>query len=298
MTHEQWLKERQGGIGGSDISAILGLNAYKSKLDVYHEKVAESVEDVQNEDMLRGTLLEDFVAQMYSKLSGDEIRKPKRKIFRHRNYDYIRASVDRFYGKESNILECKTSAKKITHDNIYPSWVCQVQWYMMVLGKSTSTIVWCCPPGFSVEWLEIPADKEFQKYMLKEAKAFWNDHVLARVAPEPTTADDIAKAYPTSKEETIAADEDMMNLLGNYAELRKREKEIKEAKDQVADAIKMYMRDCAVLKYQDQTVATFRNTKDSVSLDSKALLLNMPEVYEKFSVTKPGSRRLVISWGE
>jgi putative phage-type endonuclease len=298
MTHQEWLKERQGGIGGSDISAILGLNPYKSKLDVYYDKVAETVEDIQNEDMLRGTLLEDFVAQMFGKLAGEEIRKPKRKIFYHRKHDYIRASVDRFYGKDSNILECKTSAKKITHDTIYPAWVCQVQWYMMVLGKSTSTVVWCCPPGFSIEWMEIPASKDFQKYMLEEAQKFWNDHVLARVAPEAVTAQDVARLYPVSKEESIVADEDMMNLLANYSELRKREKEVKEAKDVVSDAIRMYMKDCAVLKYNDQTVATFRTTKDSVSFDSKALQSDNPELYAKYASTKPGSRRLVVTWGE
>lgn len=301
MTHQEWLKERQQGIGGSDISAILGLNPYKTKLDLYHDKVSETIEDIQNEDMLRGTLLEEFVAQMYGSLASAEIRRPKRKIFKHKTYDFMRASVDRFYSDEAGkdqILECKTSAKKITHDNIYPSWVCQVQWYMMVLGKKTSTIVWCCPPGFTVEWLEITADKEFQKYMKQEAIKFWNDHVLARNPPEPANAADVAKLFPTSKEESINADEAMMDVLAKYDELRKREKEIKEAKEQVADVVKMYMKDCAVMKYQDQTVASYRNTKDSVTVAVKSLEEKYPEIYNELKSVKTGTRRLVISWGE
>jgi putative phage-type endonuclease len=301
MTHQEWLLERQKGIGGSDISAILGLNPYKTKLDVYHDKMASKVEDAPNEDMLRGQLLEEFVAQMYGKLAGAEIRKPKRKIFRHRTYDYIRASVDRFYtdasGKD-NILECKTSAKKITHDTIYPAWVCQVQWYMMILGKKTSTIVWCCPPGFSIEWMEIPASKDFQKYMLEEAKKFWHDHILAAVPPEPTTAADVARLFPVSKEEAIHADESMMDVLGRYSELSKQEKAIKAEKDQLSDVIRIFMKDYGVLKYQDQTVATYRTVKDSLTVPSKALEEKYPEIYNELKVVRPGSRRLLVTWGD
>lgn len=34
----EWLRERQKGIGGSDIGAILGLNKYKTAFEVYLEK--------------------------------------------------------------------------------------------------------------------------------------------------------------------------------------------------------------------------------------------------------------------
>lgn len=37
-TREEWLELRTQGIGGSDASCILGLNKYKSNLDLYYEK--------------------------------------------------------------------------------------------------------------------------------------------------------------------------------------------------------------------------------------------------------------------
>lgn len=36
----EWLKTRQTGIGGSDVAAILGLNRYRTPLDVYNDKTA------------------------------------------------------------------------------------------------------------------------------------------------------------------------------------------------------------------------------------------------------------------
>lgn len=35
MTHEEWLKARKNGIGGSDAGAICGLNPYRSPIAVY-----------------------------------------------------------------------------------------------------------------------------------------------------------------------------------------------------------------------------------------------------------------------
>ncbi|HQE50274.1 MAG TPA: YqaJ viral recombinase family protein, partial [Fervidobacterium sp.] len=42
ITQEEWLQFRKRGIGGSDISAILGLNPWKSPLALYYDKVGEN----------------------------------------------------------------------------------------------------------------------------------------------------------------------------------------------------------------------------------------------------------------
>ena len=41
MTREQWLVERQKGIGASDASAIVGMNPYKSNVELWEEKIGE-----------------------------------------------------------------------------------------------------------------------------------------------------------------------------------------------------------------------------------------------------------------
>ena len=38
MDHDQWLQARTQGIGGSDVSAIAGLNKWKSAVQVFLEK--------------------------------------------------------------------------------------------------------------------------------------------------------------------------------------------------------------------------------------------------------------------
>lgn len=40
MSRDEWLKERTKGIGGSDVATILGLNPYKTPLQLWEEKPA------------------------------------------------------------------------------------------------------------------------------------------------------------------------------------------------------------------------------------------------------------------
>lgn len=45
MTNEQrtaWLESRRTGIGGSDVAAVLGLNPWKTPLDVWNDKLGIS----------------------------------------------------------------------------------------------------------------------------------------------------------------------------------------------------------------------------------------------------------------
>ncbi|QXW65636.1 YqaJ viral recombinase family protein [Streptobacillus moniliformis] len=61
---DDWLKLRQKGIGGSDIGALLGLNKYKSVVDVYLDKVeGKRVED--NSAMEWGRNLEPVIRSYF-----------------------------------------------------------------------------------------------------------------------------------------------------------------------------------------------------------------------------------------
>uniref|UniRef100_UPI00193103D1 YqaJ viral recombinase family protein n=1 Tax=Caenibacillus caldisaponilyticus TaxID=1674942 RepID=UPI00193103D1 len=74
MSHDEWLRERRKGIGGSDAAAILGLNKWKSPIQVYMEKIGEIESDVSSEAAYWGHVLEDVVAREFSKRTGKKVR--------------------------------------------------------------------------------------------------------------------------------------------------------------------------------------------------------------------------------
>ena len=45
---EQWLQERKTYIGGSDLGSILGINNFRTALDVYFEKTSEGIIEDSN----------------------------------------------------------------------------------------------------------------------------------------------------------------------------------------------------------------------------------------------------------
>ena len=73
LTPEQ-KKLRLQGIGGSEISAIVGLNPYATALDVWRSKV-EGYEQPVNEHMKRGIFLEAGIANWYADRTGATLRE-------------------------------------------------------------------------------------------------------------------------------------------------------------------------------------------------------------------------------
>ena len=53
-TREEWLKVRKLGLGGSDMSAVLGVNQWRSPLDVWLDKTSDTVEEKESEPDVLG----------------------------------------------------------------------------------------------------------------------------------------------------------------------------------------------------------------------------------------------------
>ena len=51
LSKEDWLRYRKCGITGTDAGSILGLNPYRSAFQVYHDKISDTVENIDNEAM-------------------------------------------------------------------------------------------------------------------------------------------------------------------------------------------------------------------------------------------------------
>jgi len=76
LTAEQ-LDERRHGIGGSDAGAILGVNPYRTPLQVWLEKTGKAEPDdlSDNEAVTWGNVLEDTIAREYSRRTGHRVQR-------------------------------------------------------------------------------------------------------------------------------------------------------------------------------------------------------------------------------
>ena len=81
LSRDQWLTVRKGGIGSSDAASAVGLNPYKSQLELWMEKTGRDAglpkvdPQDQSSPMYWGTLLESIVAAHYTMRSGHKVRR-------------------------------------------------------------------------------------------------------------------------------------------------------------------------------------------------------------------------------
>ena len=91
-THEQWLKLRTTGIGGSDAGAILGLNKYSTPLSVYLAK-KDFASFEGNKATEWGNILEDPIRQKARADLGIEIETVLG-MFRNKEHEFMNANFD------------------------------------------------------------------------------------------------------------------------------------------------------------------------------------------------------------
>ena len=120
--HLAWLKSRKAGVGGSDMSTILGLNAFKTPYELWLEKTGRvEPEDISDKwAIVKGNALENelrkrFRAQHPEMLVTDGTDKQ----FISRGKPYLRASLDGILQGEDGsfgILEIKTASNRRAGD--------------------------------------------------------------------------------------------------------------------------------------------------------------------------------------
>ena len=69
--------------------------------------------------------------------------------------------------------------------------------------------------------------------------------------------------------------------------------ELEQRHDQVKHQLKSLIKDNEIAVF-DKGAISWKRTKDSVTLDTKAISKAHPELLEKFSKTRQGSRRFVV----
>ena len=137
-------EERMQYIGGSDIAAVLSQSRWKTPYRLWTEKTGKIiVPDLSNVEAVEmGNRLEQFVADIFSDKTGKQVRRAP-KMYRHPEYPFLVANIDRLIVGGDELLECKTcSAYKLEEwENKIPrEYVLQVIWYLGITGRKRGWI--------------------------------------------------------------------------------------------------------------------------------------------------------------
>ena len=185
MTRQQWLSERRKGVGGSDASAILGLNPWQSAYTTYLSKLGQFPEKEDTEAMRQGRDLEEYVARRFMEETGKKVQRCNYMI-RNPDYPWALANIDRRVTGENAGLECKTTSalglKQFRGVEFPEKYYVQCVHYLAVTGADRWYLaVLVFGRGFYVYTLERNED-EISALMDAEAE-FW-ERVENRIPPE------------------------------------------------------------------------------------------------------------------
>lgn len=246
LSHEDWLEFRRKSLGGSDASAIIGLNAYSSPYTVWAEKLGKLPPKEDNEAMRLGRDLEEYVAKRFTEATGKKVRR-ENAILYNLQYPFAHANVDRMVIGEDAGLECKTTSvlnmKSFKNGSFPDTYYVQCVHYMMVTGCKKWYLA-VLVLGKEFLWFEIERDEDEIKALAESEEAFWK-LVLSKTPPAVdgtnSTTNTINAIFPKS------VSEDAVNLfayesdLVKYMALGEQIKALKNQQDEVANKVKAFM---------------------------------------------------------
>ena len=189
---DDWHKLREKRIGGSDIGAILGVNPYKSIVDVYVDKT-EGSNFKGNElthwgHMLEGTILKEF-SNKHKELIVYEVPYSVVNDFLIANLDG--ALKDKETG-DYGVLEIKTTSlwnKKDWEDDVIPQYYyAQVQHYLMLTGYKFAYIA-VLIGGQQYKEFKIERNEEDINLIRNKATEFYQENLLKKIPPMPDGSD-------------------------------------------------------------------------------------------------------------
>jgi putative phage-type endonuclease len=249
MPREEWLSLRRKGIGGSDISAICGVNPWRSKMAVFLEKI-EAIPGVEeNEAIYWGTVLEDVVAQEFKKRNQVGVQRVN-SLLQHPEYPMFLANIDRIIPKEKAILEIKTTnsfnSKEWDEDRMPDHVMMQIQWYLGVTGFKKGYLA-ALVGGQRYVQASVKFDSELWAIMAQEAVAFW-ELVEARTPPpmdgSNSSSEVLNMLYPTAESgKVIELPESAVPWIQQYEAAISNEKIAKAEKSQSANILKAMLGD-------------------------------------------------------
>jgi putative phage-type endonuclease len=293
MSREGWLAHRLDGIGGSDIGAILGLNPWRSALDVWMEKRQITPEREANEAMEWGTILEGTIADTWAARNGKKVQRVNA-ILAHATDPILRANIDRLIVdpvRGNGILEVKNvgdwSGRAWEDDRVPDHYMMQLQWYLHVTGLTWGVFA-ALVGGKRLIEREVAYDAELADMAVERAHEFWQC-VTDGTMPEVTggDADALGTLYPESTGEEVVLSIDTSNIVREYVDCKQAIALLEESLEGMKAQIQAELGAAERGRADGYTVVWKSQTR--ATIDSKRLRAERPDVadaYTKESTTR------------
>lgn len=302
----EWLEQRKKGIGGSEASMVLGINPWKSKLELWNEKVTQQANiDATKQLMFKiGHTLEPIIAEEYTNETGRKLEERPLKV--HPKYPFVLGNIDREIvgdAKGPGILEIKTKGGYTNwHEDIPLYYQVQLQHYLELYNFKWGSFSILDLGIMRLSIIDIERDDELISKLIKEEIDFW-DHVEKKIPPDVDKSiacqEFLREKYKVSKDITI-------DISGNeearkWAEMLREAKRNQKAFDIMETEAKNHL--MSMVGNAEKAVGigysiTWKAPKDKEVFDIERFKRDYPDLAKQYIKIDPQSRRFSVRFSE
>lgn len=303
---KEWLKERTTGIGGSDASIVFGVNPWKSRLELWHEKVTGNISEVETMDTKWGKLLEPLIVDEYTKITGRTIiRKHPQVMIRSKEYPFMTGNLDGEIVNEDlkpcAVLEVKTKGAFIDwgDEQIPIYYMTQLQHYLAVTGYNWGSFAILNLGKKNLEWFDVERDNEMIKLLIEEEKKFW-DLVINKTPPDVDASEAcnifLRKKYSDTMESKVIDIKDNVNAYKWAMELKDVRTQLKILEESELGYKNKLMN---VVGDAEKAIGngfniTWKSPKEKILFDTERFKKEHPELYKDYTSMEKQTRRFYV----
>lgn len=193
----QWLEERKSRLGATDVSAVLGINPYRTAYEVWLDKRGQLEAWEGNDATYLGSLLEPAILDEAERRWGEI----ERNVVSKHDKAPIAATLDGWLVEAEEVVEIKTAGltnefAELGHwgesatDQIPDWYLLQVQTQLLCTGAD-----WCrmlaLISGRGLVYYCIQRDDKVGNVIEAECSKWWQKHIIDGIEPDRTPAPSI-----------------------------------------------------------------------------------------------------------
>ena len=284
---------RKQGLGGSDAGIVMGLNPWRTRLELWQEKTGRATSpDLSDiESVQWGIHLENPIADEYTRRTGRKVRRVNRTI-KHGKFEFIQGHIDRKLESVMAGLEIKTVGIRSAHlwgeegsEEIPAHYRAQVVHYLAITGWAFWDVA-ALIGGQNLRIFTVDRDEDEIRDLIRKEVDFWQDHVQADTPPEPIQTREASMLYPASDpDSTMEASCNTHMHVNRAKEISVKIDELKKSLELHKAKIQSRMGAAELLiSYEGKKLASWKSSTRK-DLDKKALKAARPELWEEFPKT-------------
>jgi len=268
--------------------------------DVILEKLGKKeIPDLSGiEAVQMGKVMEPTIARLFQEKHRIEL-KDADYAMSHKDEPWLRSHFDYISADGRTLVECKNYnagvMSKFDEDaNLVPAADLAQLIHEAAVHNVESIYLAVLFGGQAFRTYHFTITEGMKEDLIKQMAKYWG-YVATQTMPEPDSLESCKIIYPNDNAESITATQTVERAIAVLNEYKQKIKHLENESESIELAIRSFMgMNANLITLDGKTLATWKSAKSSMKFDAKLFQLAMPEIYEKFVVETPGSRRFLL----